>query len=103
MIAPTSVKAAAPLQPTSFPSIPDKFKILIHRLKSHRLKGCLRPLRSRIAPEIARNGTTYQQAGVSRFGQYAALAEKEGIVEMGGSEATAWIGLKAPWYNIPLS
>jgi NYN domain len=93
-----------PLQPTPFQLVvPDKFKILVQCLKSHRSKGSLRPLRSIIAVEIACNGTTYRQAGVLKFGQYAAMAEQAGIVEMGGSEATAWIGLKTPWYNAPLS
>ena len=100
---PNPVKAAAPLPPTSFPTAPDKFKILIQCLKSHRSKGSLKPLRSKVAPEIACNGTTYRQAGVLKFGQYVALAEKAGIVEMGGSESTAWIGLKAPWHNALLS
>ena len=96
--------SANPLQPTPFhPVVPDKFKILVQCLKSHRSKGTLRPLRSNIAVEVACNGTTYRQAGVSKFGQYAAMAEQAGIVEMGGLESTAWIGLKAPWYNAPLS
>ena len=91
------------LQPTSFPVVPVIFKILIQCLKSHRSRGSLRPLRSNIATEVACNGNTYRQAGVLKFGQYVAMAEKAGIVEMGGSESTAWIGLKAPWYNVPLS
>jgi NYN domain len=100
---PNPVKVAAPPPPTSFPTAPDKFKILIQCLKSHRSKGSLQPLRSKIALEVACNGTTYRQAGVLKFGQYVALAEKAGIVEMGGSESTAWIGLKAPWHNALLS
>ena len=92
------------LQPsTAFLVVPDKFKILVQCLKSHRSKGNLRPLRSNVAVEVACNGATYRQAGVLKFGQYVAMAEKAGIVEMGGSESTAWIGLKAPWYNAPLS
>ena len=96
--------SANPLQSTPFHLVvPDKFKILVQCLKSHRSKGSLRPLRSIIAVEIACNGTTYRQAGVLKFGQYVAMAEQAGIVEMGGSESTAWIGLKTPWFNVPLS
>ena len=96
--------SANPLQPAPFHLVvPDKFKILVQCLKSHRSKGNLRPLRSIVAVEVACNGTTYRQAGVLKFGQYVAMAEQAGIVEMGGSESTAWIGLKAPWYNTPLS
>ena len=93
--------SAKPPQSPPFPVVPDIFKILIQSLKSHRSKGNLRPLRSTIALEVACNGTTYRQAGVLKFGQYVAMAEKAGIVEMGGSESTAWIGLKAPWYDVP--
>ena len=96
--------SANPLQTTPFHLVvPDKFKILVQCLKSHRSKGSLRPLRSIIAVEVACNGATYRQAGVLKFGQYVAMAEQAGIVEMGGSESTAWIGLKAPWYNVSLS
>jgi hypothetical protein len=51
--------------------------------------------------EVACNGNTYRQAGVLKFGQYVALAEKAGIVELGGSESTAWIGLMSPWSDAP--
>ena len=103
-VAQSPVQSANPLpQPTSFPAVPDKFKVLVQCLKSHRSKGSLRPLRSKIALEIALNGTTYRQAGVLKFGQYVAMAEKAGIVELGGSESTAFIALRAPWYNAPLS
>ena len=93
---------AASLEPKSFPAIPDKFKILIQCLKSHRSKGKLRPLRYSVAIEIARGGATYRQAGVSKFRSYVSLAEQAGIVELGGSESTAWIALKAPWYDVPI-
>jgi len=52
-----------------------------------------------IGLEIARNGTTYRQAGVLRFREYVTMAEKAGIVELGGSEGTAWIALLEPWYT----
>ena len=89
---------------TSSVVVPDKFKILIKCLKSHRSRGSLNPLRSKISLEIAQNGTIYRQAGVSAtFAEYAAIAEQAGIVELGGSESTAWISLKAPWFNARLS
>ncbi|KAF8803943.1 DUF537-domain-containing protein [Phlegmacium glaucopus] len=95
------VKAANPPQPTSFPVVPDKFKVLVQCLKSYRAKGTLRPLRSNVAVQIASNGTTYRQAGVLKFKQYVTLAVKAGIVEVGGSEATAFIVLREPWCNVP--
>ena len=97
----SSVKTTNPAQPPPPPppppAVPDKFKILVQCLKSHRLKGILRPLRTHIAEEIARNGTTYRQAGVSKFRDYAAMAEKEGIISLGGWQGTAWIALLEPW------
>ena len=93
--------SANPPQPTSSTAVPDKFKILIRCLKTLRSRGNLRPLRCHISSEIAQNGTTYQLAGVSSFGEYLVMAEKAGIVELGGSEPTAWIALKAAWYNVP--
>ena len=90
-------------QPTPSVVVPDKFKILIRCLKTHRSRALLRPLCCNISSEIAQNGTTYRQAGVSTFGEYVVMAEKAGIVELGGSESTGWITLKGPWYNARLS
>ena len=81
-------------------TVPDKFKILIRCLKTLRSKGDLNPLRCEISSEIAQNGATYRLAGVWTFDEYAVLAEKAGIVELGGSGSTAWVALKAPWYNV---
>ncbi|KAF8801458.1 DUF537-domain-containing protein [Phlegmacium glaucopus] len=95
LIAQSPVKAAnPPIEPTLSPAVPEIFKILVQCLQSHRSKGVFRPLRTHVAVEIARNGTTYRQAGVLRFGDYVALAEKAGIVELGGSGGTVWIALK---------
>lgn len=80
--------------------VPDKFKILIRCLKSHRSRGNLYSLRRKISSEISQSGITYLLAGVSTFGEYATMAEKAGIIELGGSGSNAWIALKAPWYNV---
>ena len=90
-------------KPTPFPVVPDKFKILVRCLKSHRLKGCLKPLRSKIGLEINPNGTTYRMAGVSKFTEYVEMAKKAGIVDLGGFGGTAWVALNASWYNAPMS
>lgn len=98
-----SQSASNPSQPTSCPPVPDKFKILVQCLKTHRSQGRVRLLRSHVALQIACNGTTYRRAGVSKFKQYIAMASKAGIVELGGSELVAWIGLREPWCNASLS
>ena len=102
-VAQSSVEAASPFQPPPCPLVPDKFKILVRCLKAHRSQGRIRLLRSKIAMEIACNGTTYRRAGVLRFSQYVALAAELGIVELGGSGLVAWIALRKPWYNDSLS
>lgn len=110
LIPPSSSRSSATAQipansrrPTPSIAVPDKFKILIKCLKSHRSRGSLRPLRSKISSEITENGTIYRQTRVSTFAEYVAIAETAGIVELGGSESTAWISLKAPWFNARLS
>ena len=102
-VARNSSEAARPHQPPACPLVPDKFKILVRCLKAHRLRGRIRLLRSKIALEIACNGTTYRQAGVLKFSQYVAMAAEAGIVELGGSGLVAWIALREPWYNASLS
>ena len=102
-VAQSSVEAASPLQPPTCPLVPDKFKILVRCLKAHRSHGRIRLLRSKIALEIACNGTTYRQAGVLKFSQYVAMAAHAGIVELGGSGLVAWIALREPWCKASLS
>jgi NYN domain len=92
-----------PLQPTPSPAVPDKFKILAQCLKSHRSRGSVRPLRSIIGLEINQNGTTYRMAGVLKFSEYMEMARKAGIVDLGGFGGAAWVALRAPWYNAPIS
>jgi hypothetical protein len=80
--------------------VPPQFRILVNILDFHRLTGFPRPFRSGIAVELAqKDNMVYRKAGVEKFGQYVALAEKEGIVALGGKEAGAWIGLRPEWYG----
>jgi NYN domain len=102
-VAPSPLKTPNPLQPAPYPTVPDKFRILIQCLKLHRSRGSRRPLRSQIGLEINPNGTTYRQAGVLKFGEYVEMAEKAGIVELGGFGGTSWVGLRAPWHDAPIS
>jgi hypothetical protein len=71
----------------------------VRTLQTHRAKGSYRPLRSGIAIQIANQGATYRNAGVTRFGQYMDLAEEAGIVELGGVGGEAWVGLTSQWVN----
>jgi hypothetical protein len=85
--------------PPPAPMVPPIFKILVETLKINKSKGILRPLRSNIAIAISKNGRTYKEAGVDRFSQYASLAERGGIIELGGREGDAWISLKSKYQN----
>ncbi|GLB35323.1 putative NYN domain containing protein [Lyophyllum shimeji] len=80
--------------------VPPIFKLLVQRLQFHRSKGFPRPFRSGIALELStQDSTLYRRAGAERFGQYVAMAEKSGIVELGGKEGGAWIALRPEWYD----
>ena len=91
--------APAPSTPLVIPSI---FCILVQALQEQKSKGNIRPLRSNIAMSISKNGATYKSAGVIKFGDYVSLAQKAGIIELGGLEGAAWISLTATWSSVKL-
>ncbi|KII88951.1 hypothetical protein PLICRDRAFT_159913 [Plicaturopsis crispa FD-325 SS-3] len=79
--------------PTRQP-IPPVFEILVKLLQSSQKRGVTRPRCSHIARHIARrHRTTYESAGVTKWDEYAKLAEKAGVVIMGGDGEDAWISL----------
>ncbi|KAJ6541766.1 NYN domain-containing protein [Mycena capillaripes] len=79
-------------------SVPPMFKTLAECLEQHRANGTSRPLRSIIAVEIIKKEKQlYQRAGVEKFSQYVALAEKAGIVTLGTIQTAAWISLHPNW------
>ncbi|KAJ6541815.1 NYN domain-containing protein [Mycena capillaripes] len=96
MLFPTStIPTAVQLMPKTVPAI---FKTLVECLEQHRAKGISRPLRGTIALDIIKKEKQlYQRAGVERFSQYSALAEKEKIVTLGGNQGSAWISLHPDW------
>ena len=80
---------------------PPQFKVLVRILQHHRTLGLFRPTRSQVALYVLQpcNGNPYKQAGVEKWAQYAELARKEGIIELGGREAAAWVALTPKWYD----
>jgi len=76
---------------------PPIFAPLVEILQSHISKGTIRPLRGTVAPQIAKE--TYQNAGVSKFSQYMALAQAAGIIELGGRSGYDWVGLQPKWFE----
>ncbi|KAK0459536.1 NYN domain-containing protein [Desarmillaria tabescens] len=90
---PVQQPEAAP--PASRKVVPVRFSSLVKLLEAHRRNGSPRPFRSVIAVELVQSDKAiYKKAGVEKFKQYVALAESEGIVELGGMEGGAWIGLR---------
>ncbi|KAF8894334.1 NYN domain-containing protein [Gymnopilus junonius] len=77
----SSATCSAPglaLKSAIVPAVPTNFKF------------CRRPLRSIVGAEIGKNGSTYEKAGVKKFGQ---------LDRTGGKDGDAWIRLKPAWYH----
>ncbi|KAF4576811.1 hypothetical protein EYR36_000594 [Pleurotus pulmonarius] len=78
------------------------FILLVEILHQFRTEGDLQPTRSRVADELMRrNKLIYQQAGVERFGEYAALAQRSGLVELGARGSEHWISLSPSVHIAP--
>jgi hypothetical protein len=77
---------------------PPEFALLVDLLKQEHLKGNPRASRSTISIAlIQQDSLIYKRAGVTRFSHYTAIAEKSGIIQMGGKEGDAWISLHPDW------
>ncbi|KAF8201502.1 hypothetical protein BJ912DRAFT_945543 [Pholiota molesta] len=85
------------------PVVPLVFKSLVQTLKLQQSKGFPRPSRAVIAYMMYKSGFVYKDAGVNNFSQYAALAEKQGIVELGGNEGDGSISLTPEYRDVPMS
>jgi hypothetical protein len=74
------------------------FEPLILLLLAARESGTICPSRSTIASVLVQSDNqVYQRAGVLKFRDYTALAEQAGVIELGGREGGAWIGLHPNW------
>ncbi|KAJ7349496.1 NYN domain-containing protein, partial [Mycena albidolilacea] len=64
--------------------IPPVYQTLVDALEKYRAQGTIRPLRSVIAVDIVKKDSkVFQRAGVKKFRQFSALAEKDKIVTLG--------------------
>jgi len=79
--------------------IPPTLWPLVEILRSYRMKGNFKPLRTLIAVDLSKKPVIYKNAGVTKFSQYVGLALKEGLVEIGGANGTEWIRLVPKWYG----
>lgn len=77
-----------------------QFQSLIDILDEARHAGQSSMLRSNVALRLTqRNINVYQELGVTRFKEYAALAQERGFVELGGSGGHAWMSLLPAWHG----
>jgi len=79
--------------------VPPTLWPLVEILRSYRMKGNFKPLRTLIAVDLSKKPVIYKNAGVTKFSQYVGLALKEGLVELGGANGTEWIRLMPKWYG----
>ncbi|KAG8217444.1 hypothetical protein J3R82DRAFT_5589 [Butyriboletus roseoflavus] len=77
------------------------FEPLINLLLAARESGITRPSRSIIATSLLQfNKRVYQRAGVQKFRDYTALAERAGIIELGHTRDDPWIALHPNWFRV---
>ncbi|KAG5219743.1 NYN domain-containing protein [Salix suchowensis] len=78
------------------------FILLVEILHQFRTEGDPQPTRSKVADGLMRrNKFIYHQAGVERFGEYAALAQRSGLVELGVRGSEHWISLSPTVHIAP--
>ncbi|KAG6815303.1 hypothetical protein H0H93_010293 [Arthromyces matolae] len=75
--------------------IPVIYQPLVTSLQQYRSKGVHKVPRSKFAEELVkRHPGLYQRAGVLKFSQYVVLAQKAGIIRLGGKDGNEWISLR---------
>ena len=77
---------------------PPELATLVDLLMKEHLRGNTRASRSVISIALLQQDKrAYEKAGVKKFSDYSALAEKAGVAQMGGKEGGAWIALHPYW------
>ncbi|EED84173.1 predicted protein [Postia placenta Mad-698-R] len=78
--------------------VPTRFIPLVRALELSWSQGFEAPLYNRVAfTMLQRYPDAYEAAGVSRWKEYESLAEKEGIITVGGSESRPTVSLAPAW------
>jgi hypothetical protein len=79
---------------------PLRFLPLINQLLLARSNGIEKASSSAIAIALLQyDKDICKHAGVNHFGDYASLAERASLIEMGGWEGQAWIALHPRWFK----
>ncbi|KAI6111498.1 hypothetical protein EV401DRAFT_1990184 [Pisolithus croceorrhizus] len=80
-----------------------QFLPLIRLLVADRHRGIFHSSRSDIARELQVDDDAYKRVGATRFKPYAALAQRAGLVVLGGDERrrgdNTWIALHPDWFS----
>ncbi|KAI6006046.1 hypothetical protein EDD15DRAFT_2567286 [Pisolithus albus] len=77
-----------------------QFLPLIRQLVADRRRGVLRSSRSDVAAAVMQaDENAYERVGVTKFKRYVALAQRAGLVVLGGAEGDAWIALHPDWLD----
>jgi hypothetical protein len=80
----------------------EEFRALVEMLEKEQRNGNRQVLRSKCAYALVqRDQMVYKRAGVKKFSEYAALAEKAGLIQLGGTDGGAWISLPAEMQHLP--
>ena len=79
--------------------IPSIYVLLVKILQGHRKKGITHSYRSVIASKMAHEQPTYRRAGVNTFAEFMELADRNGVVELGGNGKDAWVRLMSDWHD----
>lgn len=101
----TSVPAKLLSSPISVPTpvqrqVPARFIPLLRALDKSRLQGFDAPLYNSIANIMLKSSPdAYETAGVNSWKEYATLAEKEGIIIVGGPKSRPTISLAPEWQD----
>ncbi|KAJ7597845.1 NYN domain-containing protein [Mycena floridula] len=94
---PPSASTSSAVPQSQSKPVPPHFLPLVKALEESKVKGIIRPLRGTIAYALGKDQRAlqalYKQAGVQQFKGYSSLAEKIGLVTMGGKDGKDWISL----------
>jgi len=86
-----------PMSP-SFQAIPPHFLDLLQILEGFKAAGISHPLQTSVHLTLMQqNRKVFQQAGVKSWTEYAAVAERLGLITLGVSHGFAWVSLDPFW------
>ncbi|KAI6038999.1 NYN domain-containing protein [Pisolithus marmoratus] len=99
----SSISTSATTEQASREKIRWRFLPLIRLLGADRHRGVFRSSRSDVAMALQVDQNAYKRVGVTKFKSYTTLAERAGLVLLGGVEGRrggdTWIALHPDWFS----